>query len=301
MTTQLDTPTTIDSDARQSQRLAGGTPLPDASLADDVRFGFGRNWRRFLSRLNDERIRIAEESIQTLLQVKSLAGRSFLDVGCGSGLFSLSAMNLGAEMVYSFDFDPDSVGCAEYLRDRFHPDTDRWTIERGSALDAEYLQSLGRFDVVYSWGVLHHTGDMWRALALVADMVKPGGTLVISIYNHQRWSGAWTRIKLLYSSGIPGRLLVLASVFPAYALLQAAADILSLRNPFRRITGYRAKRGMSWLHDMLDWLGGYPFEVARPEEVFSFYRDRGFQLTGLTTRGPSHGCNEYVFERVVSE
>jgi 2-polyprenyl-6-hydroxyphenyl methylase/3-demethylubiquinone-9 3-methyltransferase len=48
-------------------------------------------------------------------------------------------------------------------------------------------------------------------------------------------------------------------------------------------------------HDLIDWVGGWPFEVSTPEEVFNFYRRRGFQLEALKTCAGGLGCNEFVF------
>src|SRR3954453_10925637 len=145
--------------------------------ADEVarggRFEFGENWARFLAVVDESRIVEAERSLREMLGVERLDGRSFLDIGSGSGLFSLAAVRLGAERVHSFDFDPSSVGCTLELRRRYGADAD-WAVEQGSALDTAYLARLGTFDVVYSWGVLHHTGDMWRALGNVARLVAPG-------------------------------------------------------------------------------------------------------------------------------
>ena len=134
------------------------------------RFEFGENWRSFLSTLNDERIEVAKESLIEMLQVDNLSGKRFLDVGSGSGLFSLAARELGAEVV-SFDFDPTAVACTQELRERYFPDDPNWAIQRGSVLDQRFLGSLGEFDVVYSWGVLHHTGEMWAALKNAASLV----------------------------------------------------------------------------------------------------------------------------------
>jgi 2-polyprenyl-3-methyl-5-hydroxy-6-metoxy-1,4-benzoquinol methylase len=138
------------------------TAPTEASVDLSDRFRFGENWWSFLKTLDDDRIAEAERSLTTMLGRASLAGLTFLDVGCGSGLFSLAAMRLGAAKVHSFDFDPVSVACAESLRERFFAGTARWSIERGSATDAAYVASLGAWDVVYSWGVLHHTGAMWN-------------------------------------------------------------------------------------------------------------------------------------------
>jgi len=263
------------------------------------RFAFGANWRRFLDVLDEDRIREAERSIRELLGVKDLSGRRFLDVGCGSGLFSLAARRLGAR-VRSFDFDPTSVACTAELRRRYanDDDDDDWTIEEGSVLDATYLAALGTHDVVYSWGVLHHTGAMWRALENVASLVADGGSLAIAIYNDQgAWSNRWRFIKRTYCSSATGRRVVCATCIPAFVLRGLVSDAIGGRNPFARYMEYRRNRGMSVLHDWIDWLGGYPFEVAKPEAIFDYFRQRGFELMRLSTAGGTVGCNEFVFRR----
>jgi 2-polyprenyl-6-hydroxyphenyl methylase/3-demethylubiquinone-9 3-methyltransferase len=270
----------------------------ETQIATGERFEFGRNWARFLSVLDDERIAEAEGSLRRMLAVTDLQGRTFLDIGSGSGLFSLAAMRLGARRVHSFDFDPNSVGCTQELRRRYFPGDRRWTVERGSTLDPTYLESLGSWDIVYSWGVLHHTGEMWQALANAGDRVAPGGTLFIAIYNDQRWvSRLWHRVKVLYNRNAATRALVIAVYFPYFALNALAVDLVKRQNPLRFYREYKKVRGMSKTHDWHDWLGGLPFEVAKPEQIFEFYQDRGFALERLVTCGGGLGCNEFVFSR----
>ncbi|MEO7660637.1 MAG: class I SAM-dependent methyltransferase, partial [Pyrinomonadaceae bacterium] len=161
----------------------------EEEVARGERFEFGKNWTAFLSILDDERIANAEDSLKEMLECSDLQGRSFLDIGSGSGLFSLAARRLGAR-VHSFDFDSNSFACTKELRNRYFPDDKNWRVEQGSALDADYLASLGKFDIVYSWGVLHHTGEMWRALENAAIPTREGGKLFIAIYND---TGSQTR------------------------------------------------------------------------------------------------------------
>jgi 2-polyprenyl-6-hydroxyphenyl methylase/3-demethylubiquinone-9 3-methyltransferase len=260
-------------------------------------FAFGRNWRRFLPVINEERIGRATDSLRTMLQADTLSGRSFLDVGCGSGLFSLSARRLGAR-VRSFDADPDSVLCAAELRARHFPDDPAWTISSGNVLDEAFMRSLGRFDIVYAWGVLHHTGDLRKALANAALPVAEAGQLFIAIYNDQgSESDRWRRVKEIYGSGALGRAFILGTFVPYFAAREIGGSVVHREWLPARLARYKRERGMSLLHDWVDWLGGYPFEVARPEDVFRFYRDRGFALRDLVTCGGGLGNNQFVFVR----
>lgn len=266
-------------------------------VARGERFKFGENWSRFLEVLNDERILEAEKSLKQMLEVEDLAHKSFLDIGSGSGLFSLAARRLGAR-VHSFDYDPQSVACTRELKRRYFPGDADWTVEEGSILDRDYLETLGKFDIVYSWGVLHHTGAMWQALENASLPVADGGRLFIAIYNDQGGkSRRWRKVKQLYLSGALGKNLVSALFIPYFVFGGLAADLLRARNPVTRYTEYKRSRGMSRIHDWFDWLGGYPFEVARPEEIFEFYRDRGFVLEKLITAGGGLGNNQFVFAK----
>ncbi len=268
-----------------------------------VGFEFGKNWKRFLSLLDEERIAAAEESFKTMLGINDLKGKSLLDIGSGSGLFSLAARRLGAR-VHSFDCDLESAACTAELKERYFPEDENWIVESGSALDRAYLASLGQFDVVYSWGVLHHTGAMWEALENVAMLVRDGGRLFISIYNDQGGaSRRWRTVKKFYNrSGRIMKALISISVFLFFEVRSALIKIVRFQNPlpFRVWRDRKKRRGMSVWIDAVDWAGGYPFEVAKPEDIFKFYFHRKFMLTGLKTCAGSLGCNEFVFVKLTN-
>ncbi|WP_437185173.1 class I SAM-dependent methyltransferase [Planctomicrobium sp. SH668] len=262
-------------------------------IEQGVRFSFGKNWASFLTTMDESRIQIAMQSLRDQLKVDTLEGKTFLDVGCGSGLFSLAARRLGAR-VTSFDYDAVSVACARELRKKYDDHEDQWVIQSGSALDLAYLKSLGTFDVVYSWGVLHHTGAMWDALENVIGNVNAQGKLVVAIYNDQGIrSKLWRIVKQIYCSNFLGKWLILWMFIPWFLVRTVLVSLIRMRNEF---AAYRRNRGMSIMHDWFDWLGGYPFEVATFDKIQKFYESRGFTL--LTSKRTHRlGCNEFCFVR----
>lgn len=262
-----------------------------------MRFAFGSNWTKFLATINEARIQQAVQCLQMDLGVDSLQDKQFLDVGCGSGLQSLAARRMGAKVV-SFDNDPEAVACVMELKKRYAPDDSRWDIEHGSVLDVDFVADLGLFDVVYAFGVLHHTGSMWRAVANTAAAVRPGGKLLVAIHNDQgAWSDRWRLVKRTYRSGTLGRAAVISLCVPPILVRSGLSDLARGKSPLARYRGDKKRRGMSPLYDTLDWLGGYPFEVAKPEDVFMRCQMLGLQLVNLKTNGGGAGCNEFLFQR----
>lgn len=282
------------------EQLTGKDMTHANELATGERFAFGQNWTNFLNTLNEERIQEAKKSLKEMLEVTSLEGKSFCDAGSGSGLFSLAARQMGAS-VHSFDYDPQSVACTAELKKRYFPDDPVWVVEEGSVLDSDYLAKTGQFDIVYSWGVLHHTGKMYDAIENVGRLVRTGGTFFIAIYNNMGGaSKRWTWIKQMYCR-LPRPLRLSFAVSVAAPIQLYSLLVYTMQGKFGLFIderlNYKKKRGMSWWHDQIDWIGGYPYEDAKPEEIFDFCKARGFHLERLTTCGGGIGCNQFVFSR----
>lgn len=250
----------------------------------DIRFQFGENWKDFSKTVDDKALEAAMNDLSCLLPDSfDPTGKTFLDIGSGSGLHSVAASRLGFKAVAATDYDIDSVEATKANALRFGAGIE---VSRDDILNTRIE---GAFDVVYSWGVLHHTGDMAVAVQKAASVVAPGGTFILAIYVKTPFCGMWKVVKRMYSSG--GRV-------RQKAMQGAYISLLKARTAGR---SGNLVRGMDFRHDAIDWLGGYPYESATPEEVAHMVGS-GFRLVKSTNTASGlglfgTGCAEYVYTR----
>lgn len=266
------------------------------SLTDrETHFEFGENWRDYAKTIDIQRIKSAISGMQRLFP-DNLSGKAFMDIGCGSGLHSLAALSLGASSVLAVDIDENSVATTHDVLSKHFPSA-RWTAQLASVFDMT-VEQFGTFDVVYSWGVLHHTGDMWSAIETAAKLVKPGGQFALAIYAATRLDPVWRIEKRIYSNWPKALQWLVRQIFVG-ALMSAQA--LRGRNPISLVTRARA-RGMNFSHDVHDWLGGYPYQSATADELhdricaMGFTEERSFRIPPAFGLFGS-GCHEFVFRK----
>lgn len=268
------------------------------SLTDrETHFEFGENWKDYLRTIDQKRIDFAIEGVKKLFP-DGLAEKAFLDIGSGSGLHSLAALSLGAASVMAIDIDENSVSATQELLTKCAPGP-KWTAKVASIFDAS-PDALGKFDVVYSWGVLHHTGDMWRAIECATRFVNPGGRFAIAIYSKTTCDSMWKIEKGFYSRAPrPVQWIIRQGYMAAFMLAKAMMG----KNPVAYVRNYSKMRGMNFSHDAHDWLGGYPYETASADEMrdrfskLGFKEVRSFPLPA-TFGLVGTGCHEFVFQKI---
>lgn len=251
-------------------------------------FDFGTNWKEYSkAALNDRAFIEARNSLKNLLGERVFAEAEVLDVGCGSGIFSLAAAQLGAKSVIGLDINPNSIAASEANAQRWIEAKIYVRFVQADILSPEPIRSYGQFDILYAWGSLHHTGQMNQAIRNCAEFIRPGGYFALAIYNRHLTSEAWKAIKRTYNK-LPflGKK-VMVGIF--YPIIWAAKWIVTGKNPLRM------HRGMNFYHDVVDWVGGYPYEYATGDEMIKFVSGLGFKLVKFVPCQLPTGNNQFVF------
>jgi len=255
----------------------------------EVRFNFGENWKEFSENALDEsKLRKSMNSLNALIGKDRIKGSCFLDIGCGSGLFSIAASLMGAKKVVAFDVSKESIGASLINKKKFAPNN-KISFSINSVFDAK-ISKLGKFDIVYSWGVLHHTGKMLKSIDISTSLVKKNGLFVIAIYEKHWSSLLWKLIKKTYN--ISPKYIKKIMIMLFYWVIAFAKLVVTKKNPFAD-----KKRGMDFYYDVVDWMGGYPYEYASRQEIESYVEKKGFKLVRFVKSHVPTGCNEYVFSR----
>jgi predicted RNA methylase len=266
-------------------------------LEFESHFSFGENWAQYAQKIDERRIEEAAKSLIRLLGRESIEGKTFMDIGCGSGLFSLAALRLGCKRLLAVDLDPNSVHTTRKTLERYAPSGSNWDCKRISVFDLD-PGHVGTFDIVYSWGVLHHTGAMYKAIEKASNVVAPNGTLALALYGKTPFCGLWRVEKRIYSRSPKW---VQRAIEQIYYVAVSARLALKGESLKKRREIYFQQRGMDMYIDTRDWLGGYPYESISPNEAMTYLNKLGFEpvrsfvtpCIGLL----GAGCDEYSFTK----
>jgi 2-polyprenyl-3-methyl-5-hydroxy-6-metoxy-1,4-benzoquinol methylase len=260
----------------------------------DKRFGFGKNWSKFIeTKFNEERVKSSINVFCEFTGLSDLSSKSFIDVGCGSGLHSVAASRLKAKSIFSFDFDPHAVKITKFLRER-ELLKDQWQVEQGSILDKDYLQKLAKYDFVYSWGVLHHTGSVWEAIENTSTLVAPKGKMYLALYSLDVQPNAdyWLTVKEKYVQSSLVTKIIMEQRY-LYKYYYGGSFLRHLLGFFKKEKG--RTRGMELMTDVRDWLGGWPMEFVFDADVVSFVEKLGFKTTNIKK---GEACTEFLFQKI---
>jgi SAM-dependent methyltransferase len=263
----------------------------------ETHYEFGANWARFSEGISEVCVSEAMKGMERLVAGEDIRGKRFIDIGCGSGLHSLAALRWGAAQVLAIDIDARSVATTEAVLHRFAP-SGPWRTEVQSVFDMPIEPG---FDIVYSWGVLHQTGDMRRAIERAVAKALPGGLICLALYRRTPLCWAWRIEKRIYShSPRPVR----ALLEWLYLLGHRMSHMIVGTSYKTYVDNYVGSRGMDFMTDVRDWLGGYPHESISEAEMLELARRLGLDVVRRFCHKPGSGilgsgCDEYVLRRPV--
>jgi len=270
---------------------------------NETRFKFGENWSNYSSSVNLEKIELAKKDIIRL--VGDVSNKSVIDIGCGSGIHTVAFIQLGVKSIVSFDYDLKSVETTKKLVKKFCYKKSKYKVFQADILNIDSLSGLNKrkFDIVYSWGVLHHTGSMFEAIISTTKFLKDNGILVLGLYVKTKLCNFWYYEKKIFNKY---KFLQPLIKLPFLFFLIIGLSLKKRSSPYKIIHDYKKQRGMSIIFDVNDWLGGFPYESIDDNSLLNFLKLKGFKIVRKFNTNSRIGffgaaCGEWVLKKNIKK
>jgi 2-polyprenyl-3-methyl-5-hydroxy-6-metoxy-1,4-benzoquinol methylase len=130
-----------------------------------------------------------EPHIPAFAEFARWRGKKVLEIGCGIGTDTISFARNGAEVTVA-ELSERSMEVAEQRAEVFGL-ADRISFHRGNAEELTSFVPVAAHDLVYSFGVIHHSPHPERILEQATNYLEPGGTLKVMVYNRRSWKVLW--------------------------------------------------------------------------------------------------------------
>lgn len=210
-------------------------------------------------------------------------GKSVLDSGCGTGIFSIIFAKNGAGQVTGIDISPGSLGTAEGLKQKFGLSNARF--EQQDMLHLPYPDAC--FDIVWAWGTVHHTTDPLGAIDGLIRVLKPGGSILLAIYKKTKvtWIHEAIRKTLVRTPRRSWNALAKIMAFFGTPIVWT----------FKRRE--KARQGETLSELILDWYFVPIRHYYKPDEIRTFLEGKGFKIENyLAHSGRFNSSSNFIFK-----
>ncbi|MFQ6107920.1 MAG: class I SAM-dependent methyltransferase [Candidatus Aminicenantales bacterium] len=214
---------------------------------------------------------------------EEVLNKSVLDAGCGTGVFSIIFARMGALSVVGIDISKRSLERAQRQADQLG--LQNATFQKVNMLRLPFTDAC--FDIVWSWGSVHHTADPFGCLAELIRVLKPGGSLLVAVYRR-------TGLTFLHETLRKGLIRLPSKYWIPFSrfLSLVAAPGISL---FKKRD--KSRKGEKLEQLLFDWFFVPIRHSYLPEEIKSFLVKRGLVIKKyLPFSGRFNSTSNFIFK-----
>ncbi len=214
---------------------------------------------------------------------EEVKGKTVLDAGCGTGVFSIIFARNGAAKVTGIDISPGSLGTARGLKEKFglaNAEFQQQDMLHLSFRDAS-------FDIVWAWGTVHHTTDPLGAITELIRVLKPGGSLFLAIYKQTSvtWIHEIIRKTMIRTPRWSWNVLAKAGAF----MLTPVVFLFKRRQ--------KSRKGEKLSELILDWYFVPIRHYYTPEEIRVFLERKKFRIEKyLAHSGRFNSSSNFIYK-----